>query len=134
MQTYATSHPIKQTALLFGRKAAKECFKNVHSRTFQRRTKEVREIEIKKRDERISFLFEAGHSIYAISKILNFHRRGCKKSLERQGMIVTKIDVEKTLYDFYVVDLPKRTKTAEILKAEKQYEESGKNLQKLIKK
>ncbi|WP_338764123.1 hypothetical protein WAF17_21095 [Bernardetia sp. ABR2-2B] len=134
MKTYATQNPIAKTAMLFGREPARSCFKNVHIRTFQRKTKAVREIELKKRNDKIFFLFNQGFSINKISKIVELDWHWCKKILQKEGLVPAKVDTEKVLSEFYLVDLPNRTKTSEILEAEKKYKESGKNLQKLIKK
>lgn len=128
------ANPIHASRLLYGTHIARRDFKHVPHNTFYRKARAAKEQVLEERKQKIISTYKENMSINKLSKLVKEKWQFCKKVLLDKGLIKTAESTYRKIYDFYIVDLPNRTKTQEIRQAELDYVKSGNNLLSLIRK
>lgn len=128
------ANPVYTSRLLYGTQIARKDFPNMPARTFYRKAKAAKETILEERKQKIVSAYTQNMSINKLSKLVKEKWQFCKKVLLEKGLIKTAESTYRKIYDFYIVDLPNRTKTQEIRQAEMDYVKDGNNLLSLIRK
>lgn len=131
---YAYANPYHTTTILYGMHETKRTYTHVCQKTLYNKTREAREKLKEERINKVLSAFKENMSVHRVSQLTGLRWHFCKKILLERGLIRTAESTYKKLYDFYIVDLPNRTKTQEIRQAEIDYVKDGNDLLYLIGK
>lgn len=128
------ANPINTSSLLYGLPIARKDFSTIPQSTFYRKSKQAIETRLQEKKDKVINAYRQNMSINKLSKKTGIRWQFCKKTLLEKGLIKTAESTYRKIYDFYIVDLPNRTKTQEIRQAEMDYIKDGNDLLALIRK